>query len=125
MKKLIICLAAMTLVLALCAASVSAEMLTGGWENAATEAVPLPEDAQAAFDKAMEKLDGADYTPAALLATQIVAGKNYCILCQITPVVPEPVTKWALVYIFADLEGNAEVTNVYELYIDRHSTPAE
>ena len=73
----------------------------------------------------MEKLDGADYTPAALLATQIVAGKNYCILCQITPVVPEPVTKWALVYIFADLEGNAEVTNVYELYIDRHSTPAE
>ena len=47
MKKLIICLAAMTLILALCAASVSAEMLTGGWENAAAEAVPLPEDAQA------------------------------------------------------------------------------
>ena len=69
MKKLIICLAAMTLILALCAASVSAEMLTGGWENAAAEAVPLPEDAQAAFDKAMENLYGAVYTPAALLAT--------------------------------------------------------
>ena len=125
MKKLIICLAAMTLILALCAASVSAEMLTGGWENAAAEAVPLPEDAQAAFDKAMENLDGAVYTPAALLATQIVAGKNYCILCQISPVVPDPETKWALVYIYADLEGNAEITNVYELYIARHSTPAE
>ena len=25
----------------------------------------------------------------------------------------------------ADLEGNAEIANVYDLYIDRHSTPAE
>ena len=28
-------------------------------------------------------------------------------------------------YIHADPEGNADITNVYELYIDRHSTPAE
>ena len=49
---------------------------------------------------------------------------NYCILCQITPVVPDAVPTWALVYIYADLQGNAEITNVYDLYIDRHSTPA-
>ena len=41
------------------------------------------------------------------------------------PVVPNATPTWALVYIYADLDGNAEITNVYELYIDRHSTPAD
>ena len=89
------------------------------------EATDLPEDAQAAFGKALDGLVGAEYTPVALLSTQVVAGMNYCILCQITPVVPDATPTWALVYIYADLQGNAEISNVYELYIDRHSTPAD
>lgn len=100
-------------------------MMTGGWKNVLHEAEELPEDAQEAFDKATENLDGAEYTPVALLSTQLVAGMNYCILCQITPVVPNAEASWALVYIYADLEGNAEITNVYELYIPQHSTPKE
>ena len=56
-----------------------AEPLAGGWENAPHEAVELPADAQAAFDEALEGLDGAAYTPVALLSTQVVAGMNYCI----------------------------------------------
>ncbi|MBR3504841.1 MAG: hypothetical protein IKO07_11470 [Clostridia bacterium] len=106
-------------------ASAIAEPLDGGWENVPHESVELPEDAQAAFDKALDGLVGAEYVPVALMSTQVVAGMNYCILCQITPVVPDAASTWALVYIYADLEGNAEITNVYELYIDRHSTPAE
>ena len=125
MKKTMIRLVLLTLVLTLCAVSASAEMMTGGWEMAKAEASVLPEDAQAAFDKAMEQLVGAEYTPVALLATQVVAGTNYCILCQVTPVVPDAVPTWALVYIYADLEGNAEILNVYELYIDRHAFPEE
>lgn len=121
MKKTIVLL----LILALCAASAVAEPLLGGWENVQHEAAELPEDAQAAFDKALDGLVGANYVPVALLSTQVVAGMNYCILCQITPVVPDAVPTWALVYIYADLQGNAEITNVYDLYIDRHSTPAE
>lgn len=100
-------------------------MMTGGWENIPHEAAELPPDAQAAFDKAVQGLVGAQYVPVALLSTQVVAGMNYCILCQITPVVPNAAPAWALVYIYADLNGNAEMTNVYELYVDRHSTPAE
>ena len=115
----------LALVLVLCTAAASAEPLMGGWEISAAEAGALPDDARAAFDKAMETLVGADYTPVALLGTQVVAGTNYCILCQVTPVVLNPVPAWALVYIYADLEGNAEILNVYELYIDRHSQPAE
>ena len=127
MKKTVSLLMTLVLALTLCV-SASAEMLTGGWAGAALEdAVPVPEEARAAFDKAMEKdpLMGAEYTPVALLATQIVAGTNYCILCQVTPVVPDPVPTWALVYIYADLEGNAERLNVYELYIDKHVYPPE
>ena len=103
----------------------NAEAMTGGWENVPHEIAELPADAQAAFDKAVEGLVGAEYVPVALLSTQVVAGTNYCILCQITPVAPNATPTWALVYIYADLDGNAEITNVYELYIDRHSTPAD
>ena len=97
--------------------------MVGDWNIVPHEAEELPENAQAAFDKATEDLDGAEYTPVALMATQVVAGMNYCILCQITPVVPDAEPTWALVYIYADLQGNAEIMNVYELYIAQHSTP--
>lgn len=123
MKKVIALLIALGLLLG--AASVNAETMVGGWSPVVQEAGKLPEDAQAAFDKAVEQLDGATYTPVALLSTQVVAGTNYCILCQITPVVPDPVPTWALVYIYADLQGKAEIMNVYELYIDRHAYPEE
>ena len=113
----------LTLVLVLGIVPVSAETMAGGWQNVPCEAATLPEDAQAAFDKALEGMDGAVYTPVALLSTQVVAGTNYCILCQITPVVPNPAPTWALVYIYADLQGNAEIMNVYDLYIDRHAEP--
>ena len=79
----------------------------------------------AAWAKATENLDGAEYTPVALLATQVVAGVNYCILCQITPVVPDAESHWSLVYIYADLQGNAEIMNVYDLFIPQHSMPKE
>ena len=101
------------------------EETVGGWEMVSHEAVELPEDAQEAFDKVKESLEGGEYTPVSLMATQPVAGTNYCILCQITPDSPDAESKWALVYIYADLQGNAEVTNVYELYIAQHSTPKE
>ena len=124
MKKALILLVALGLVLAVISAN--AEQIVGGWTPVVQEeAGKLPEDAQAAFDKVTEQLDGASYTPVALLSTQVVAGTNYCILCQITPVVPDPVPTWALVYIYADLQGNAEILNIYELYIAQHAFPAE
>ena len=125
MKKAVSVFLALILVLAL-AAGAAAETAAGGWETAEHQGAALQDEgAQAAFEKAVENLDGAGYTPVALIGKQIVAGTNYCILCQITPVVPDAKPVWALVYIYADLQGNAEVTNVYELYYDRHAQPAE
>lgn len=124
MKKAVSVFLAMILILTLSAAL--GDTLPGGWETVAHQGATLPDgEAQAAFEKAVESLDGAAYTPVALIGKQIVAGTNYCVLCQITPVVPDAKPAWALVYIYADLQGNAEVTNVYELYYDRHAQPAE
>ncbi len=102
----------------------SSEALLGGWEMTEHEAQELPEDAQKAFDTAKEKLTDGQYTPVSLLATQLVAGTNYCILCQVDP---KDATgqKWTLVYIYADLQGNAEIMNTYDLYIAQHSMPKE
>ena len=73
----------------------------------------------------MEKLVGAKYTPVALLATQIVAGTNYCILCQTTAVVPNAAPHWTLVYIYADLQGTAEIMNIYDLDVSLYAYPSE
>ena len=70
----------LVLVLMMSIAPATAEMMAGGWENVPCEAGILPEGAQAAFDKATEQLDGAIYTPVALLiiavavAVKIVLG---------------------------------------------------
>ena len=101
------------------------EALLGGWEITSHDAEELPEDAQKAFDKAKEKLTDGEYTPISLLATQIVAGTNYCILCQVDPGDAASQQKWTLVYIYADLQGNAEIMNTYDLYIAEHSMPKE
>ena len=134
MKKTVVCVGIMLLSIMLCCCSKAPDAaqteqppdkVVGGWENIPHEAEALPDDAQEAFDKVKESLDDGEYTPVSLMATQVVAGTNYCILCQITPSDPDAGSKWALVYIYADLQGNAEVTNVYELYIAQHSTPKE
>lgn len=125
MKKQIICIAVLTLVMTLFVSSAPAEMVTGGWTVTETEAAVLPEEVRVPFEKAVGELDGAEYRPVALLGSQVVAGANYCILCQIVPVVPDPVPSWALVYLYVNPQGESSILNVYELYIDRHAYPAE
>lgn len=100
-----------------------AETLAGGWEVISQEEGKIPEEAKAALEKAQETLLGASYKPLALLGTQLVAGTNYCILCEISPVVPNPVPHFALVYVYADLEGNATITNIADLDIAGLSQP--
>lgn len=87
--------------------------LVGGWS--VTSSPEITQEAQGAFDKAMEGLLGVDYTPVALLGTQVVAGTNYCILCQATVVSPEAQPYYTLVYIYEALDGSAEVLTVTDL----------
>ena len=89
----------------------AADNLAGGWMPT-TEAGKLPEEVQAAFDKATEELTGVGYTPLCLMGSQVVAGSNYAILCTATQVTAEPASALAVVTVYADLQDGAEITSI-------------
>lgn len=100
--------------------------ISGGWQTTTDfEAVEIPEAARAAFDKATEELDGAEYDLAAYLGSQVVAGTNYAYLCNITTVTAEPKTKLNLVTVYEDLEGTARITHTKEVDITEYTTEKE
>ncbi len=90
--------------------------LSGGWSETETPAVT--DEAKTALEKATETLTGAEYTPVALLATQVVAGTNYRILCESRATVPNAETGYVIVTVYADLQGNAEITDTVEFEND-------
>lgn len=86
--------------------------IDGGWEyNQGELSLEKNAAAKAAFDKALEGLVGCGYEPIALIGSQVVAGTNYCILCKTTPVYPNAESSYVLLYIYADPDGNAEITD--------------
>ena len=85
--------------------------LMGGWTDAETPEVD--EDLQAAFDKANSVLAGGQYTPRALVATQVVAGTNYCTLCEMTATVPDAAPQYCIAVLYADLDGNVSVEETF------------
>ena len=121
MKKIISIMIAVVMLASFC--FVSAEPLLGGWKVA--ENSEITEDVQALFDKAMEKLVGVNYEPIAYLASQTVAGTNHCILCRATVVYPDAQPFLALVFIYEDLQGNTEITNIAEFDVATFTEIAE
>ena len=89
--------------------------VAGGWTNAENPA--LTDELIAIYEKGMEGLVGVDYTPIALLGTQVVAGTNYCFLSQGTVVYPGSTPMYMLVFLYADLSGNVTVMNIENLPI--------
>ena len=79
----------------------------GKTEAASTE---VTSDAKAALEKACKGLDGAQYEAKALLATQVVAGVNYTLLCKITPITPDAPSHYAVVTVYENASGSAEIT---------------
>ena len=91
---------------------VNIEPLAGGWAaHEEIAAIALPEEAKAAMEKALEGFVGSNVEPLALLGTQVVSGTNYAVLCKVTPVVPDAVSKVQVVTVYADLDGNATITS--------------
>ncbi len=114
MKKLFALVLAMLMLLALTACGQKeAPAAVGGWTL--TEDASLTKEAQGAFDKAMEGLVGVNYAPLALLGTQLVSGTNYCFLCEATVVYPNAQPYYAIVTVYQDLQGKAEVKNIVAL----------
>lgn len=113
MKKILIIALALLMLCLAAACGQNKAAKVGSW--AVTDGTEMTAEAQKAFDKAMESLMGVDYSPVALLGTQLVSGTNYCILCEATAVYPDAQPYLALVYLYADLQGNAKVSGVIAL----------
>ena len=91
---------------------------TGAWEFSDIAADNVTADEQAVFDKAMGEFVGVTYDPKDVIATQVVAGTNYAFLCTGTTATADPETFWAVVFIYKDLQGNAELIGVAQIDID-------
>ena len=112
MKKITALLLALLMVFALaaCGQQKADGKTVGGWTL--TEDGALTQEAQGAFDKAMEGFVGVNYTPLALLGTQVVSGANYCFLCEATVVYPDAQPYYAVVTVYQDTQGKAEIRNI-------------
>ena len=96
------------------------ETLAGGWAYA--ESSEITDAIKASLEKALESLVGAGYEPVANLASQVVAGTNRCILCKVTPIVPNPVAHYALVYLYEALDGTVEMLDVVDFDFGAYCT---
>ena len=84
--------------------------LAGGWQR--TESPEVTEEVQEKLELAASKLMGAKYIPVACVGRQVVSGTNYLLICRVSPVVPDAEEHWAVVTLYANLEGEAEITDV-------------
>ena len=84
--------------------------ISGGWTR--SDSVLITDEFKKTFEKAAEGVDGVELVPVAYLSSQVVAGTNHCVLCKATPVSSDVMTSYALVYIYEDLNGNAEITEI-------------
>ena len=91
------------------------EGLMGGW--AYVEDPAFTDEDEAKLEKALQSQVGASYTIVAYVGEQVVAGLNRCLLCQVKPVVPNAQPHYALAYVYTDLQGGAELTQVIDLDI--------
>ena len=113
-RCIVLALAAVMLFsLAACGVKKAEPETVGGW--ALTQDAKLTDQAQKAFDKAMEGLVGVRYTPVGLLGTQIVSGTNYCFLCEAAVVYPNAQPYYALVYVYETLRGEAKIAGIVTL----------
>lgn len=83
-------------------------LMPGGWTEFD---FTISDDAMKVFDAifgdTVKKIIGVTYKPLAV-ATQVVAGTNYCFLCEGTLITQQSPTFAAKVYIFSPLSGQGD-----------------
>ena len=122
MKKLITLFlaCAMLLSLAACSASSGSGKLLGGWKK--IDPPTVTDDVAKLVEKGSADKLGAEYVPVAYIGKQVVSGTNYLVLCEITPVIPDPVGHYSLVTVYEDLQGNVSIIDTKDADCE---TPSE
>ena len=101
-------------------ANASANQL-GGWQK--PESPVIPDSVRASLDKALESKLGAEYTPVAYIGCQVVNGTNHAILCRTKAVAPDAKETYTVVYLYEDLQGNAEIKDIVDSSIPSDMLP--
>ena len=96
--------------------------IAGGYTYDTAVAGTLPENAQKAFDEAIEDLDGVSYTPLACLGTQVVAGTNYAIITKSTAITPQANAKLTILFIYDALDEKAKITSTKDFVLSDYIT---
>jgi len=91
----------------------AAENSVGSWTR--TESYAITPELNEVLSKATATLTGASYNAIACLGTQVVSGRNYAFVCQVTPTVPDAKTAYALVYVYEDTSGNCKISNTIDI----------
>ena len=127
MKKLLCTLLALTLLTVSFVPALAEEpaLQVGGWISNTENPAEIPQEVLDAFNKAIEGLEGCTYEPIALLASQVVAGMNYCLLCRLTVVYPGAEPTYALVYVYQNIEGACELARVEDITFSIQEPVAE
>ena len=86
------------------------DVITGGWTE--PESTEVTDEVKNLLNKATAQLAGGTYEPVAYIGSQVVAGTNHRILCKFTPATKDPKTTYAIVTVYEDLEGNAEIIEI-------------
>ena len=86
--------------------------VVGGWRLNTEYVGTLPAEAQSAFEKAAPDTEETSYIPLALLGTQVVAGRNYAVLCTAVTRGEETRKELCILIIYEDPSGSASVSAV-------------
>lgn len=88
--------------------------MVGGWSNNTSSNAALFEKAQKALNKAQQDANGITFTAKELIATQVVSGTNYKLLCDGETTDAQGNTKEYYVIVYEDLDGNCEITDIID-----------
>ena len=91
--------------------------LLGGWQINSSYSEMISSDALDLFKEAYEGFTGASYDPIAMIAKQLVNGTNYAYVCYETKVTGADNGNFAIVTLYAPLEGSPEIKNIKPLDI--------
>ncbi|SCW30424.1 hypothetical protein SAMN02910456_00416 [Ruminococcaceae bacterium YRB3002] len=93
----------------------------GGWTYA--DDAMLNGEREAILDKACETLAGAEYIPAAYIASQVVEGTNHAFVCKEVPSTQglEDPGKLVVVTVWEKLDGSAEILEVADLELGNYT----
>ncbi len=90
--------------------------MAGAWRFEEMEPCKLPQRVEIAFKEATEGLVGMSYTPVLYVASQIVNGMNYCIICKTVMETNPPKEGCKKVVIYQPLdEGKARFIEVSDI----------